>query len=463
MRRGEVVMGVPAHVVRGSHVLRLRSVFSPLALVAFLFVPVLALYAVTSETVFATEFDSRKTLSWTGFAFFALAIVCFATGAKAGDAAARAKTPRDTAGGAGAELTSSQRRSLAVLLEAALIVSIGAYVVWFAAGIVRAGGVTQLYEIWRTDPHRVKTELLATVPGVTTLTQLAVAAIPLAIAFRLSRRGSAIRVLVAVVLALAAVRAVLASERLAFVELLVPIVFLVAAPRKVTVPRVVVYALVFLVAAMTFFSATELRRTFVYTNDFSAGRSATRFFGYYLTSVNNGMAVVDEYPARTPFYSSGQFFWRFPGVRDLRVEHLPALGTVSLRYVDAFGVDPETFWPQAFAAQSLDYEFNVFSAPGYLAADFGWAGLIAVFVLGLLSGRIYRRSETSTFHRGLYAVWLVGLLELMRILYFADTRVFPAYLVFAAAWIVVRHRSPLGARRERAPIRELPPVGRAAG
>ena len=39
--------------------------------------------------------------------------------------------------------------------------------------------------------------------------------------------------------------------------------------------------------------------------------------------------------------------------------------------LDAFGVDPESFWPRAFADQGLDYEFNVFTAPGYLAADFG--------------------------------------------------------------------------------------------
>ncbi|MGH3111405.1 MAG: O-antigen polymerase [Gaiellaceae bacterium] len=421
--------------------------FSPLALLVILYVPLLALYVVSSATIFAEEFESRKALTWTGFAFFALALLCFAAGAKAGDDGARANR-HAAAGRSGAwKLSPAQRRSLAVLLEVALVLSILAYVIWFARGFANAGGIVQFFEIWRSEPHRIKAEIMTTVPGVTTLTQLSVAAIPLAIAFKLFRRDSAIRVLVIVVFLLTATRAVLFNERLALVELLLPILFLIAVPRRVTVHRVAVYALAFVLAAITFFAATELRRTYVYTGDFSASSATTRFFGYYLTSVNNGMVVVDEYPARTPLYSSSQFLWEFPGVRDLRVEHFPGVDTVSLRYVDAFGIDPESFWPRAFRAQGLDYEFNVFTAPGYLAADFGWAGLLGIFVLGLISGKLYRRSEASPFHRALYAVWLVGLLEFMRILYFTDTRVFPAYLVFLAAYVVVRRRAPLGAQR----------------
>jgi len=458
MRAVSVIAGAATPRVRGAHVIELRSIFSPLTLAAFLYAPLLLLYVVSSETVFTTEFESRKTLSWTGFAFFALALACFAAGAKAGADGARSKPLGSTAGG-GESLTFQQRRSLAVLIEVSLVLSIAAYVVWFASGIIRAGGVVALFELWRYDPEGVKAAILVTFPGVTTLTQLAVAAIPLAFAFKLIRPGSAIRVLVVVVFAFAVLRTLLYSERLALIELVLPLAFLIAAPRKVTVSRIAFYALALLLAAITFFAATELRRSYAYTRDFSTSGATARFFGYYLTSVNNGMAVVDEYPARTPFFSTGEFLWRLPAVGDLRVEHFPGVGTVSLRYVDAFGVNPDSFWSRAFAAQGLDYEFNVFTAPGYLAADFGWAALVAVFVLGLISGRLYRRSEESTFHRALYAVWLVGLFEFMRILYFTNTRMFPAYLVFIAAYLVVRRRAPLGAPRPR----QLTEQPRAAG
>lgn len=426
--------------VRGRvYEIQVRSVFSPLAFVAFLYVPLLLLYVVSSADVLASDFQSRKALSWTALAYFSVALLCFAAGAKFGDDSGRSKAgPLGGDAELERKLPPAGRRSLAVLLETALLLSIVAFLLWFTQGIVRAGGLTEFFEIWRREPFRIKLEILATTPGVTTLMQLAVAAIPLAIAFGFYRRGSVIRVLVVLAILFAAVRAVFFSERLALIELVIPIIFLHLAPRRVTVPRLAVYALSLLLVVVMFFAVTELRRSYAYTDNFSASRATTRFLGYYVTSVNNGMAIVDEYPAATPFHSSGQFFWEFPVIGDSRLTHLPMIGTVSFRYVDAFGVDPESFWPLAFADQSLDYEFNVFTTPGYLAADFGWAGLIAVFALGLISGRLYRRSETSPLHRALYAVWLVGLFEFMRVYYFTDTRVFPAYVLFIAAYLVAR-------------------------
>ena len=431
-------------------VIRLGSVFSPLAFVFLLYAPLLLLYVVSSPNVFATEFGSRKALTWTGLAYFSLALLCFAAGAKLGGdrVGSRARLRNQQVERA---LTPAQQRSMAVLVEAALVISVTASVLWFGLGFVRAGGIASFFEIWQQEPFRLKGEILATIPGVTTLMQLAVAAIPLAVVYGLNRKGSVIRILVVLAIALAAARAVFFSERLALVELLVPLVFLALAPRRVTVSRVTVYAAALLAVVMTFFAVTELRRTYAYTEDFTASRAATRFAGYYLTSVNNGMVVVDEYPAKTPLYTTGEILWRFPVVGDLRLEHLSELGTVSLRYGDVFGVDPESFWPQAFRSEGLDYEFNVFTTPGYLAADFGWAGLVAIFVLGLASGALFRRSRTSRLHLALYAVWVVGLFELMRILYFTDTRVLPAYLVFLAAYVIVRRPARHGVRRAVTP------------
>lgn len=434
--------------VRGQqHVIRLGSIFSPLSFVFFLYVPLLTLYVVSSPMVFATEFDSRKALSWQAFAYFSVALIAFAIGAKLARDRAFARRPdRD---GRDRELSAEQRRAMAVLVEAALLLSVAAYVLWFGLGIARAGGVGPFIDVWQRDPFRFKDEILATIPGVTTITQLSVAAIPLAVVFGLNRRGSVIRMLIALVIALAAARAVLNNERLALIELLLPLAFLSLAPRRITVSRLVVYVVALLALATAFFTVTELRRTYVYTGDFSAGRATTRFVGYYLTSVNNGMAVADEYRGATPAYATGEALWQFPVVAGLRLDHLPGVGTISLRYEDAFGVDPESFWPGAFQAQGLDYEFNVLTTPGYLAADFGWAGLLGMLVLGLLSGRLYRGSQTSLFLRAIYAVWVVGLFELMRIFYFGETRVLPAYLLFLAAYLVLRRRGVAQARGGR--------------
>jgi hypothetical protein len=142
--------------------------------------------------------------------------------------------------------------------------------------------------------------------------------------------------------------------------------------------------------------------------------------------------------------------WRFPTIGNLRVDNIPAVGTATLRYEDIFGRNPETFWPQAFAEQNLSYEYNVFTTPGFLAADFGWFALPVLLLLGIYSGALYTRARSSSFHRALYAVWLIGLLEFMRIMYFFDTRVLPAYVAFAAVYVSI-------ARRARIPPPITPP------
>ena len=80
----------------------------------FLFAPLLLLYVATSDAVFWSEFGSRKTLTWTGFAYFALALLFFASGARAGGTLA---TRRELRLGPDPEPAAYQRRSLAVLLE----------------------------------------------------------------------------------------------------------------------------------------------------------------------------------------------------------------------------------------------------------------------------------------------------------------------------------------------------------
>jgi hypothetical protein len=429
--------------VRGApYDIRLGSVFSPLKLVLFLYVPLLLLYVGTGTQVFASDFGSVKALSWTGFSYFGLAVLLFAAGAKIGADGTGRKAVRGRPRPGRRELTRDQRRSLAVLLEAALLTSIGAYLLWFSLGVVRAGGPAKLIEAWRNDPHLVKDVYLATVPGITTLTQLAVAAIPLVLAFGLFRRGTVMPVLVVLVVALALVRSFLFNERLALLEVLVPGIVVLAAPRRVTIPRIAAYAGIFVATVVTFFAVTELRRTYVYTHQFSVSHATARFFGYYLTSVNNGMVVAERYRGQTPFYSTGGILWSFPVAGDLRVEHLPSIGTISLKYSDLFGVDPPEFWPSAFSREGLNYEFNTFSTPGYLAADLAWLGLLAVFLLGLVSGRLYRWSSDDDLSLAFYAVWVVGLLEFMRILYFTNSRLLPAYIVFMGAFLVVRRHSP---------------------
>ena len=324
-------------------------------------------------------------------------------------------------------------------MHALLLGSIAAYACWFGLGMLRAGGPVPLVRAWLADPEYVKFELLRTVPGVTTLTQLAVAGVPLAFVYGLHRRRR-VQLLLAAVFALAALRAVVFSERLALLELVIPVVFILLARRQATVPRVALLAVTLGAAVLLVFAATELRRSFAYTGNFSASRVTARFLGYYLTSENNGFLVAQHYRAATPFASTGQMLWRFPVLGSTRLEQVPGVGTVTLRYPDLFHKDPPVYWYEAFRDNGLNYEYNVFTTPGFLAGDLGWFGLPVVLLLGLYSSALARRARTSPFHRALYAVWAVGLLEFMRIMYFFDTRLLPAYLAFGGLYLSLRRR-----------------------
>jgi oligosaccharide repeat unit polymerase len=274
---------------------------------------------------------------------------------------------------------------------------------------------------------------------VTTLTQLSVAAIPLAVAFGLLRRRSLLP-LVIVILTLAVVRSFVFSERLALLELAVPLLYLGFARRVVVLPKAVLVALAAGVAVLLLFAVTEARRSYVYTQNFSVAHVTARFFGYYVTSENNAVVVSARYPAGTPLAYTGAMFWSFPLVSQFHAEDT-RLGDVTLRYEDLFGFTPKFYWESAFAESGLNSEYNVFTTPGFLAADFGWAGLFGLAFLGVVSGALWKRARTTSFHRAFYAVWLVGLLEFMRIMYFFDTRALPAYVVFVLVYLLIARRA----------------------
>ena len=183
---------------------------------------------------------------------------------------------------------------------------------------MRAGGLTAFAHEWSPNPEGVKVDILKTIPGVTTMTQLAVAAVPLAIAFGVHRRRGMMPLIVTVV-TLALVRSFIFSERLALLELVVPLVYLGLGRRIVLVPRALLFAGASGLAVLALFTATEARRSVVYTHQFSYTHMTARFFGYYLTSENNALVVAGHYRAATPFAYTGEMFWKIPLVDKVHV------------------------------------------------------------------------------------------------------------------------------------------------
>lgn len=393
---------------------------SPYIITVWMYLPIFLIYLIISPTLFKAWYNEPKVLSnfWQA-AYFLSIIILFGIGGYLGSHL----LPR----------TKSRQRVSAALVprwytRSGIIVSIVAYLIWFGLGIRRAGGIEKIFSFYLINPSYVKSVLLRTVPGITTFTQIAVAAIPLMICYgRLARID---HMLIGTVFLLATLRAFLFSERLALLELLVPVSFLILSARKIKWGKALRYLLVFIVFVLTFFILNESRRSFVYKGWNSIGDLAEagsiRFLGYYVTSVNNALFFADKFAFATPLYNTLQFIWRFPGLQDVYVKFAEIHPIHAPELLYQYGMNPE---------------FNTATAIGAWIIGFGLFGaFIVTFFFAFFSGVLYRLASRNKFAAALYSVWLVGLLEFMRIEYFTTTRLSPAYLFFVGALLLISLR-----------------------
>lgn len=309
-------------------------------------------------------------------------------------------------------------------LRAGLLTSLAGYVIWLGLAVYRAGGLSTLLAVRSVDPWYVKGVLMKTVPGVTTLTQVAVMAIPLWIAY--GCRGKFERFLVWLIVLLAALRSYLFSERLALLEIIVPSLFLWLSNRKLTTSRAMGWLLASVAASFLFFALSESSRSFlarkIYSGTDLLQAAFYRFVGYYLTSVNNAILLLHTQDFAHPMYLTFSWLWHFPGLEGL--------------YERVTGISvPST--PSLLAVSGLNPEFNTATAVGVWIADFGHVGaLVWALIMGGISGFIWAMAPYDRMFAALCSVSIVGELELLRISYFTGTRVFPAFLFFLGALIL---------------------------
>lgn len=300
-------------------------------------------------------------------------------------------------------------------------------------------------------------EVFAPVTGITTLTQVGIAYVVLGGLLLISGNGQGVRRRLTVVVLLGLARAFFLTERLALIEVVVPLAVLAAAglrqqrhrPGSQWLPFAPVLAVPALVAVFGLF---EYSRSWVF---FRTRTTSTfpefvldRLAGYYATAYNNGAIQLVHTPddGRLP-YSSLEALWTAPVVAQLDV------------YQRLTGLDA----PTEYAVLLEQHGTPEFNNPGGLAVpltDFGLAGgLLAFLVAGLLVGLAYR-----SFRNGsptgllLYPVVFTGLLEMPRYLYWTQGRVVPPVLALVVTAVLVHRAGPpvgaipvqLLAQRERA-------------
>lgn len=267
--------------------------------------------------------------------------------------------------------------------------------------------------------------LFAPVAGITSLTQVGIAYV--VVAGTLLTTGFSPRLVrrIIIVVLLGVGRAYLLTERLAVLELLVPLLAIGAFHLRQrwrhggwvgAVPVIAVPAL------LVVFGAFEYSRSWIFFRDRTTLSFpefvVNRLAGYYATSYNNGsLQLAHPVSGRLPF-DSIQAFWTAPGVSQLNLyERLSHQGGSDLL--------------NTVLSQYGNPEFN---NPGGLATpfiDFGHVGgFVFFFLCGLVVGTAYTgwRSGRPV---GLltYPVMFTGLLELPRYVYWTQGRVVPAAVV----------------------------------
>ncbi len=312
------------------------------------------------------------------------------------------------------------------------------YLLLGGLGLARGASPTILVRAIVTQDNysgQLKT-LFAPVAGVTSLTQLGIAYVVLAgLLLTHGRSWKVVRRLV-IVLVLGLLRSYLLTERLALLELVVPLVAIGAAylrrrpKRGRWLPFVPLLALPVLLVV---FGAFEYSRSWQYfktrtTQSFPLF-VVNRLAGYYATSYNNGALQLAHNTERGRLpYASIEFLWTAPGPAQLDLYH---------RLTGQNGAD-------LLNNTLLQYGSPEFNNPGGLAVpfiDFGTVfGLVFFAVVGVLIGYAYRswRAGNPTGLL-LYPVIFTGLLELPRYLYWTQGRVFPAFVFLGAtAWLMTR-------------------------
>jgi oligosaccharide repeat unit polymerase len=303
------------------------------------------------------------------------------------------------------------------------------YAAFLAAGVARGARPSTLANALTNNfTGQVKT-MFAPVTGITTFTQMGIAFTILA-GLRLAIRGRNGRVLrrLGVVFLLALVRSFFLTERLAILELAVPLLAISAVRmrhRSRYRSLVPFMPILFIPVLLVVFGLFEYSRSWVFFRtrtslsypDFVVHRLA----GYYATAYNNGaISLISGKPKGVMPFGSLQALWTTPGLSQLHLFQLLSHGFNPGTYGDALYQlgNPEFNNPCGLAQPLFD-----FGIPG---------GMVFFVVAGIVVGFTYRGFRNNNPYGVLiYPLLFTGLMELPRYLYWTQGRVVPSVVALA--------------------------------
>jgi hypothetical protein len=222
-------------------------------------------------------------------------------------------------------------------------------------------------------------------------------------------------------------RVFLWSERLALLDILIPIAVIRLAPMNRYRALIATFPLAGTVALALYFGTTEYFRSWA---DFYEDTGipftefvATRLFGYYATAINNGAIAFTTFEPRYLPYSTAEWFFKFPWL-PLPEDQQIAAATDRGDMIFSNFANPE---------------FNNVSGVFGPLDDFGaFGGIVVWLVLGAFTGRLYRGFVAHRLMPMLlFPTWMTGVYEVLRIFYWGGPRYFPVLaLLPVVCWLL---------------------------
>jgi hypothetical protein len=410
---------------------------SPAGAVLLVVPPTLGLAVAYTNDEFRTFFRSPKSLDTDTALLFGAGALCFILAGLATQVGRRPAPARGTWPWLDQRQLATLRRASTPLYVVTLLGYLAFLISGARNGVTFADLVDAVVSQDLYSEGGLK-EAIGTVPGVTTLTQVGVAyaVVGTLLLLHSPDRRTLVRLLVLAFLTTA--RAFLFTERLALVELAVPVLVLLAmrasqsaSPSRRLLLRLAPIPLVILLVAG--FAASEYSRSYNFyktrTSDGLVLFSVKRLSGYYATAYNNGHLVLayNDYPGRLP-YTTLEGLWSAPGIQQLDV------------YDRLVNRDQGEEYERILVTHA-NLEFNNPGGLPAIFADYGRkGGLVVLTVLGLLAGWAYRAFVGGRVPALLlYPLVVTGLLELPRFLYWTLGRTIPALIaLLLVIWYVNR-------------------------
>lgn len=390
----------------------------------------------TPESMYLKQWKTPKYIDFDIFMVCIALSLLFAFGAAAAMMVAKKENPADW------------RRDLPWdLLERAFWLCVGlsiaGYMVWATVAVARGATLGLALAVIRGEKgaiYEMKEVYLGTISGVTTMTQLGIPAMILGVMISTVKGWKRVVGPIGLLFVLAIIRALFNAERLAIIELAVPLVVIALRLKVVESPRfrggfkgLLQFAPIGGgVILLGIFGVFEYFRS--WSSYYSGGDQSfwtfvvLRLTGYYVTALNNGALAISRLDTIDAPFSVLHFLWRFPITGKLMDAAYPAIK------LDAARLDPY----MQILDREANQEFNNSSALLPPVVDFGIPGALLFWLLaGVLCGLLYRWFlDGRASGLLLYPVFFTGVTETTRIMYWGEGRAVTAFLILLPlAWL----------------------------